>query len=55
MAKYRRKGRKASKRTVRCTLCTTYRWMGNTKERFRFSDRRRKEQFKVSRNSLVSL
>ncbi len=28
--KNRRKGRKASKRTVICTMCTTHRWKGNT-------------------------
>jgi hypothetical protein len=25
--------RRKSKRVVRCTLCTQYRWMGNTKQR----------------------
>ena len=25
----KRKGRKASKRTVRCTICTNARWKGN--------------------------
>lgn len=25
----RKKGRKTSKRTVRCTICTTHRWKGN--------------------------
>ena len=25
----RKKGRKASKRTVVCTICTTHRWKGN--------------------------
>ncbi len=29
--------RKKTKRNVRCTLCTPYRWMGNTKERHRHS------------------
>lgn len=33
--------RKKSKRQVRCTLCTEHRWKGNTKDRIRFSDRRR--------------
>tara|TARA_B100000513_G_scaffold74548_1_gene30047 strand:+ start:509 stop:685 length:177 start_codon:yes stop_codon:yes gene_type:complete len=26
----RKKGRKASKRTVKCTICTTHRWKGNS-------------------------
>lgn len=30
MANHRKKHRK---RTVRCTMCTPYKWMGNTKER----------------------
>lgn len=25
--------RKKSKRTVKCTICTTHRWLGNTKGR----------------------
>lgn len=37
MANYKRK---KSKKNVRCTLCTTYRWMGNTKERRPIRDRR---------------
>lgn len=32
--------RKKSKRQVRCMICTTYRWMGNTKERRPVRDRR---------------
>ena len=32
----RKKGRKASKRTVVCTICTTHRWKGN----MRFKDGR---------------
>lgn len=31
--------RKKSKRSVRCTMCTPYKWMGNTKERFKPKDR----------------
>ena len=31
--------RRRSKRSVRCTLCTPYRWMGNTKERVKAKDR----------------
>jgi hypothetical protein len=27
--------RKKSKRSVRCTICTTHRWSGNTKGRFK--------------------
>jgi hypothetical protein len=30
--------RRKSKRNVRCTLCTTYRWMGNTKQRLKARD-----------------
>lgn len=32
--------RKKSKRQVKCTHCTKYRWMGNTKEKKRISDLR---------------
>lgn len=38
MAHYKRK---KSKRQVRCTICTKYRWMGNKKEKKRFSELRR--------------
>lgn len=34
--------RKKSKRTVKCTLCTTHRWKGNGKDRFPFRDKRAK-------------
>jgi hypothetical protein len=34
--------RKKSKRSVRCTMCTTYRWMGNAKGRFPIRDVRNK-------------
>lgn len=37
MANYKRK---RSKRQVRCTICTTYRWLGNHKARRPFRDRR---------------
>lgn len=37
--------RKKSRRIIRCTLCTPYRWMGNTKERIKFRDRRERERF----------
>lgn len=33
--------RKKTKRSVRCTMCTKYRWMGNTAEKRRVSDRRK--------------
>ena len=33
----KRKGKGWRKRSPRCTLCTTYRWLGNTKERKRHS------------------
>ncbi|MBL6771196.1 MAG: hypothetical protein ISQ22_07490 [Rhizobiales bacterium] len=46
----KRKGRKASKRTVRCTICTTHRWLGNNEGRWNKSTERRiqsaKEQMK---------
>ena len=32
--------RKRSKRTVRCTICTKYRWRGNSKERKPIRDKR---------------
>lgn len=32
--------RKKSKRQVKCTLCTKYRWMGNSKNRKRVRDLR---------------
>lgn len=34
--------RKKSKRNVRCTICTTYRWRGNGKDRFKIKDRKQK-------------
>ena len=37
----KRKSKSWRRRIPRCTMCTTWRWMGNTKERRRFSDRRR--------------
>lgn len=30
--------RKKTKRNVRCTMCTYYRWLGNNKGRKRISD-----------------
>jgi hypothetical protein len=33
--------RKKSRRSVHCTLCTPHRWMGNHKERFNPSTRRK--------------
>ena len=30
--------RKKTKRRVRCTLCTQFRWMGNSKSKKRISD-----------------
>jgi hypothetical protein len=44
MKKRNGKGKKNSKRTVRCTMCTEHRWLGNHKERFDLKTRRRKEQ-----------
>lgn len=36
--------RKKSKRSVKCTMCTKYRWMGNVKGRQRISDQRQKQE-----------
>ena len=33
--------RKKTKRRVRCTMCTKFRWMGNNKGRKRISDLKR--------------
>jgi len=41
MAKHKRK---KSKRSVRCTMCTTHRWLGNHKERLKAKDRAKKKQ-----------
>lgn len=35
---------KKSKRSVKCTMCTKYRWMGNTKDKQRISDQRMKQE-----------
>jgi hypothetical protein len=35
--------RRKSRRRVRCTLCTKYRWMGNKKDRKRIRDLRKEE------------
>lgn len=32
--------RKRSRRQIRCSMCTPYRWLGNTKERIKHRDRR---------------
>lgn len=32
--------RKKTRRQVRCTLCTPYRWLGNNKERVKHRDKR---------------
>jgi hypothetical protein len=37
------KRRRASKRSVRCTLCTTHRWFGNSKGRFKAKDEQLKK------------
>lgn len=37
---HKRKRKPKPKRQVRCTLCTKYRWLGNTKERRPSRDRR---------------
>lgn len=35
--------RKKCKRAVKCTMCTQYRWMGNTKAHKRISDLRQQQ------------
>ena len=30
--------RKKSKRSVKCTICTSWRWLGNSKQRLRISE-----------------
>lgn len=35
--------RKKTRRQVRCTLCTPYRWMGNREERRPVRDRRARQ------------
>jgi len=45
----RKKGRKASKRTVVCTICTTHRWKGNmecTDGRWNINTLKRKQSTK---------
>lgn len=34
------KHKRRTKKQPRCTMCTTYRWMGNSKERRPIRDRR---------------
>ena len=46
VGKRKRKGWR--KRKPICTICTTYRWMGNMKERFNFSTR--KQMIKADEN-----
>lgn len=41
-----KKGRKASKRTVRCTMCTQYRWFGNNEGRWSRNTKKRKHAAK---------
>ena len=36
----KRKSKAWRRRIPRCTLCTPFRWMGNTKTRFRHSTRK---------------
>lgn len=38
--------RKKPKRQCRCTLCTQFRWMGNSDSRKRISDKRNDEKVK---------
>lgn len=39
--------RKKCKRTVRCTLCTQFRWMGNSKSHKRISDLKNIDKFEL--------
>ena len=39
----KRKGRKASKRTVVCTICTTHRWLGNNDGRWNINTLKKKQ------------
>lgn len=36
--------RRKSRRSVRCTLCTKHRWLGNHKDRTKAKDRRREDE-----------
>jgi len=36
--------RKKSKRNVKCTICTKFRWLGNTKGKRRISDQRKMQE-----------
>jgi hypothetical protein len=36
--------RKRSRRQVKCTMCTPVRWLGNSKERLKFRDRRERDR-----------
>lgn len=42
--------RKKTKRYVRCTMCTTYRWLGNAKAKKRISDLRNLDKAKTNEN-----
>jgi len=43
MANYKRK---KARRSCRCTLCTKLRWLGNSEERKRISDKRNEDRVK---------
>lgn len=38
--------RKKSKRSVKCTLCTPHRWLGNSKDRLKPKDQAKKQAAK---------
>lgn len=38
--------RKKSKRTVKCTMCTTHRWFGNNKGRVKNKEAAKRKQLK---------
>lgn len=38
--------RKKTKRCVRCTMCTSYRWLGNNTGKKRISDLRNDDKYK---------
>jgi hypothetical protein len=42
--------RKKTKRRVRCTMCTQYRWLGNNVGKKRISDLRNDDKAKIDQN-----
>jgi len=50
----RKHKRKKSKKSVKCTICTPYRWLGNSKDRFKHKDRESKADLEARRNAKTS-